>query len=80
MRRENYKDEINYSEEQSKLDRKRDPAIDYSYENKGSIFRKIAKERSEKKMNKEGNLGAGKDKTDSYSGSLFLSNFDCSSE
>ena len=68
MRRENYKDEINYSEEQSKLDRKRDPAIDYSYENKGSIFRKIAKERSEKKMHKEDHLGAGKDKTDSYSG------------
>lgn len=68
MRRENYKDEINYSEEQSKLDRKRDPAIDYSYENKGSIFRKIAKERSEKKMHKEGHLGAVKDKTDNYSG------------
>lgn len=53
MRRENYKDEINYSEEQSKLDRKRDPAIDYSYENKGSIFRKIAKERSEKRCIKK---------------------------
>ncbi|WP_414697102.1 hypothetical protein [Peptacetobacter sp. AB845] len=68
MRKENYKDEINYSEEQSKLDRKRDPAIDYSYENKGSIFRKIAKERTEKKMHKEGHLGAVKDKTDNYSG------------
>lgn len=67
MRQEYYKDEINYSEEQSKLDRKRDPAIDYSYENKGSIFRKIAKERSEKKMHKEGHLGSRRDKTDNSS-------------
>lgn len=57
MRRENYKDEVNFTEEQIKIDRRRDPAIDYSYDDKGSIFRKMSKSRAEKKMHKEGHIG-----------------------
>lgn len=49
MKKYQYKDEINFVEEQSKQDRKRDPAIDYSYENKLSIFKKYSKSRKEKK-------------------------------
>lgn len=48
MRKENYKDEVNFTEEQIKIDRRRDPAIDYSYDDKGSIFRKMSKSRAEK--------------------------------
>ena len=57
MRKENYKDEVNFTEEQIKIDRRRDPAIDYSYDDKGSIFRKMSKSRAEKKMHKEGHIG-----------------------
>ena len=57
MRKENYKNEVNFTEEQIKIDRRRDPAIDYSYDDKGSIFRKMSKSRAEKKMHKEGHIG-----------------------
>lgn len=64
MRKENYKEEVNFTEEQIKIDRRRDPAIDYSYDDKRSIFRKISKSRAEKKMHKEGHVGY-KDSSDS---------------
>ena len=64
MRKENYKDEVNFTEEQIKIDRRRDPAIDYSYDDKGSIFRKMSKSRAEKKMHKEGHIGYS-DRSDS---------------
>lgn len=64
MRKENYKEEVNFTEEQIKIDRRRDPAMDYSYDDKRSIFRKISKSRAEKKMHKEGHVGY-KDSSDS---------------
>lgn len=57
MKKETYKEEVNFTEEQIKKDRRRDSAIDYSYDDKGSIFRKISKSRAEKKMHKEGHIG-----------------------
>lgn len=56
MRKEPYREEINFVDYESKQDRKKDPAIDYSYENKGSIFSKHIKSMSEKKIKEKGHL------------------------
>ncbi|WP_300279377.1 hypothetical protein [Peptacetobacter sp.] len=54
--KKNYREEINFVDYESKQDRKKDPAIDYSYENKGSIFSKYMKSMSEKKIKEKGHL------------------------